>query len=191
VIDVQVPDGHLWLRITRPHYGDPFDPTFAQRDGGRWNPPDSWPTLYLNADLVTVHAQVRHLFVGRGIEPDDLDDDAPIRLAAATLPRRQRAADVVTSDGVTAVGLPPSYPLDERGEEIPHQTTRAIGVEVHDAGLRGVLCRSAAGIGREFAWYPAARATAHPLWPTPLGFGIWRHAVDLDHLIRSRELVAE
>jgi hypothetical protein len=183
VIDVRVPDGHLWLRITRPHYGDPFDPTFAQRRGGRWNPPESWPTLYLNHDLATVHAQVRHLFVGRGIEPDDLDDDAPIRLAAATLPQRQRAADVVTVDGVDAVGLPVSYPLDERGDEIPHETTQAIGVAVHDAGLRGVLCRSAAGVGREFAWFPAARSTARPLWPTPLPFGAWRYAVDLDQLV--------
>jgi hypothetical protein len=182
VIDVQVPDGHLWLRITRPHYSDPFDPTFAQRRGGRWNPPESWPTLYLNQDLATVHAQVRHLFAGRGIEPDDLDDDAPIRLAAATLPQRQRAADVVTSDGVDAVGLPPSYPLDERGDEIPRETTQAIGVEVHDAGLRGVLCRSAAGVGHEFAWFPAARSAARPVWAAPLAFGAWRHVVSLDQL---------
>jgi hypothetical protein len=182
VIDVQVPDGHLWLRITRPHYSDPFDPTFAQRRGGRWNPPESWPTLYLNQDLLTVHAQVRHLFAGRGIEPDDLDDDAPIRLAAATLPRRQRAADVVTSDGVDAVGLPPSYPLDELGDEIPRETTRAIGVEVHDTGLRGVLCRSAAGVGHEFAWFPAARSAARPVWAAPLAFGAWRHVVSLDEL---------
>ncbi|TFH18251.1 MAG: hypothetical protein E4H05_05735 [Acidimicrobiales bacterium] len=28
-------------------------------------PPDSWPTLYLNEDLPTVHAQVRHMFAGR------------------------------------------------------------------------------------------------------------------------------
>jgi hypothetical protein len=191
VIDVQVPDGHLWLRITRPHYVDPFDPTFAQRRGGRWNPPDSWPTLYLNDDLATVHAQVRHLFVGRGIEPDDLDDDAPIRLAAATLPRRQRAADVVTSAGVDAVGLPASYPLDERGGDIPHEFTQAIGVDVHDAGLRGVLCRSAAGVGREFAWFPSARSTARPVWQTTLGFGVWRYATDLDQLVVARELGRE
>ncbi len=56
MIVTQIPDGHLWLRITRPHYADPFDPSFAQRRGGRWNPPGSWPTLYLNEDLATVHA---------------------------------------------------------------------------------------------------------------------------------------
>ena len=110
-----MPDGHVWLRITRPQYADPFDPSFAQRRGGRWNPPDSWPTLYLNQDLATVHAQVRHLFAGRGIEPDDLDDDAPIRLAAATLPGRQRAADVLSDDGVGAVGLPASVPARRAG----------------------------------------------------------------------------
>ncbi len=182
MIDIQVPDGHVWLRITRPHYRDPFDPTFAQRRGGRWNPPDSWPTLYLNHDLATVHAQVRHLFAGRGIEPDDLDDDAPIRLGAATLPGRQRVADVVSENGVASVGLPVAYPVDVDGGPIPYSTTQSIGLDVHEAGLRGVWCRSAAGVGRELAWFPAARSAARPVWPTPLGFGHWRHAVSLDQL---------
>ena len=69
-------DGHEWLRIADPSWTNPLDPTFAQRTGGRWNPPDSYPTLYLNEDLATVHAQVRHLFAGRGVEPDDLDEAA-------------------------------------------------------------------------------------------------------------------
>lgn len=183
MIDVRVPDGRVWLRITRPHSADPFDRSFAKRRGGRWNPQESWPTLYLNHDLATVHAQVRHLFAGRGIEPDDLDDDAPIRLAAATLPGRQRAADVVSDRGVAAVGLPTSYPLDEGGGQVPHDTTQAVGVEVHRAGLRGVLCRSAAGLGRAFAWFPADRSRARPVWSSPLAFGTWRHVVSLDQLL--------
>jgi hypothetical protein len=137
----------------------------------------------LNQDLATVHAQVRHLFAGRGIEPDDLDDDAPIRLAAATLPGRQRAADVVSDRGVAAVRLPASYPLDDHGGQVPHEATQAIGVEVHGAGLRGVLCRSAAGVGREFAWFPADRSRARPVWSSPLAFGAWRHVVSLDDLL--------
>lgn len=183
MIEVQLPDGHVWLRITRPHYADPFDPGFAERLGGRWNPPGSWPTLYLNEDLVTVHAQVRHLFAGRGVEPDDLDDDAPIRLAAATLPGRQRVADVVSADGVAAVGLPEEYPLDAAGRIVGHDVTQAIGVAAHSSGRRGVWCRSAAGVGRELAWFPAARSSARPWWRAPLSFGVWRHAVTLDGML--------
>jgi hypothetical protein len=136
----------------------------------------------LNHDLATVHAQVRHLFAGRGIEPDDLDDDAPIRLAAATLPGRQRAADVVSDRGIAAVRLPASYPLDERGGQVPHDTTQAIGAEAYGVGLRGVLCRSAAGVGSEFAWFPAGRSRARAVWSSPLAFGAWRHVVSLDQL---------
>ncbi len=184
MIDVLLPSGHVWLRLTRPHYGDPFDPSCAQRRGGRWNPPRSWPTLYLNEDMVTVHAQVAHMFTGRGIEPDDLDDDAPIMLAAATLPRAQRAADVVSDEGVAAAGLPASYPVDDDGLTVSHETTQIVGTTVHEKGLRGVWCRSAAGRGRgrELAWFPARGARARPQWSEPRPFGAWRRAVTLDEV---------
>jgi len=176
VITVRVPDRHVWLRITRPDYVDPFDPSFARRHGGRWNPPESWATLYLNEDLVTVHAQVRHMFVGRGIEPDDLDDGAPILLAACTLPGRQVCADGVSDGGLVSLGLPTTYPFDATGAPIDRPVTHAVGIEVHDAGLRGVWCRSGAGSGRELAWFPATRSSARPTWPQPRRFGEWRHA---------------
>jgi hypothetical protein len=180
VIERPAPDGHIWLRLTRPDYSNPFEMSYAQRYGGRWNPPDSWPTLYLNENIKTVHAQVRHMFVGRGIDPDDLDDRAPIHLAAASLPRRQRAADVITDAGIASIGLPPSYPLDDSGSPVPRAITQPIAVMVKGAGLRGVLCRSAAAIGREFAWFPAPRASARPHWDRPKPFGTWRYAVTLD-----------
>lgn len=183
MIDLPLPRGHIWLRLTQPHYEDPFDTSYAQRQGGRWNPPDSWPTLYLNEDLLTVHAQLRHLFAGRGIDPADVDDDAPIMLAAATLPQRQRAADVVSDAGVTAVGLPATYPVDAAGEAVGHDRTQPIGVEAHHSGLRGVWCRSAAGAGQELAWFPATRSRARPAWPAPLPYGSWRHATSLGELV--------
>jgi len=176
VITHALPSAHTWLRLTQPHYEDPFDTTFAQRRGGRWNPPASWPTLYLNEDLTTAHAQVRHLFVGRGIEPDDLGDDAPIMLAAAKLPKRQQVVDVYTSAGLVAAGLDSSYPLDHDCVPIQRDITQAIGVEVHDAGLRGVRCRSAAGAGRELAWFRAPAAKVRPVWDRPLPYGAWRYA---------------
>jgi len=175
VIDVSLPAGHVWLRLTRPHYDDPFDTSHARRRGGRWNPPGSWPTLYLNEDMPTVHAQVRHMFVGRGVEADDLDDNAPIVLAAATLPQRQRAVEAFTDVGVDAIGLPPGYPLDDDGVIVDHDVTQPIGTAVHDAGFRGVWCRSAALHGHELAWFPADRAAARPVWAQPKPFGSWRH----------------
>ena len=48
-----IPDVHVWRRITDPAWTDPLDPSFAQRQGGRWNPPGSFPTLYLNEDTAT------------------------------------------------------------------------------------------------------------------------------------------
>ena len=74
MIESSLPERHVWLRLTQSRHRDAFDMSYAQERGGRWNPPESWPTLYLNDDLATVHAQVRHLFAGRGIDPDDLDD---------------------------------------------------------------------------------------------------------------------
>lgn len=183
MIEQTLPDGHVWLRIVQPHYRNPFDPSFAQRDGGRWNPPASWPTLYLNEDIATVHAQVRHLFVGRGIEPDDLDDDAPLLLAAATLPRRQVVADAITDEGLTALGLPVSYPVDADASPIAHEVTQQVGRRVHDRGMRGVWCRSAAGRGHEVAWFPSSRGRTRPVWPAPAPFGAWRHAATLADVV--------
>ena len=169
-------DGHTWLRIVRPDYLDPFDMTFARDQGGRWNPPGSWPTLYANEDMATVHGQVRHMFVGRGIDPDDLDDDAPLHLAACTLPQRQSVAAAYSTDGLAALSLPAEYPVDWRGQSVARGVTQAIGASVHADGLRGVWCTSAAGVGREIAWFPAGSSTARPAWTAPKPFGDWRYA---------------
>jgi len=183
VIESSLPDRHIWLRLTQPHHDDAFDMPYAREIGGRWNPPSSWATLYLNDDMATVHAQVRHLFAGRGIDPDDLDDSAPIELAAATLPQRQRVADVVSDSGVASAGLPATYPLDDAGVIVDQALTQNIGVRVHDAGLRGVWCRSATMTGNELAWSPAGQAVARPSWSEPLPFASWRHAVTLADVI--------
>lgn len=176
MIEALLPDGHVWLRIVRPEYSDPFDMSFAKIQGGRWNPPASWPTLYVNDDMATVHAQVRHMFVGRGIDPDDLDDSAPLHLAACTLPRRQRVADAHTLPGLAQLSLPPTYPVNRRGNPVGRGVTQSIGATAHAAGLRGVWCTSAAGVGRELAWFPAAASTAQAAWSSPKPFGHWRHA---------------
>ncbi len=70
------PNGHRWLRVCRPAWDDPFDTASSQAAGGRWNPPGSWPTLYLNRDVATARAQIIRLLDGTPVDPDDLADDA-------------------------------------------------------------------------------------------------------------------
>jgi hypothetical protein len=159
-----LPDRHRWLRVADPAWEDPLDPSYATSAGGRWNPPGSFPALYLNEDVVTARVNVMLFIAGWPYQPEDLRDDTGPVLVTATLPRRQRVCDVHSPAGVAAVGLPPSYPLDASGQPVGHSRCALIGAEVRAAGLRGVRYRSARtpfGAGRELAWFPAtARSRA-------------------------------
>jgi hypothetical protein len=175
VISEQLSNGHHWLRICDADWRDPTDDSFAQRRGGRWNPPDSWRTLYVNEDLVTARLNLEAFIADWPYEPEDLRPDSGPHLAVVTLPRDQAVADVHSPAGVGAVGLPRTYPLDCRKRLVPHDVCRRIGTQVADAGLRGVRCRSARaphGAGREVAWFPAT-ARSHARLVERLPFDDW------------------
>jgi len=178
---VTLPDRRVWLRVADPLWANPLDPSFAEAAGGRWNPPASFPVLYLNADVGTARLQIERLVEDQPFTADDLDDDAFV-LIAATLPRSQTCADAVSRAGLGALGLPPSYPMSDAGGVVERGVCQSIGAEVHEAGLRGVWCRSAASrshAGRELAWFPAsARSRARPTWTDGLPLGSWRDATD-------------
>lgn len=155
-----LPDGHLWRRVVDSSWDDPLDPSYAGVHGGRWNPPNSYPTLYLNEDLATARARIHDLLQDTPVHPDDLDRG--FDLVSATLPRSQDVADAVSDEGLQALGLPETYPRHRNGVPVRHEVCRPIGDHVEQAGLRGVHARSAAtsdGSGRELAWFPA-RATS-------------------------------
>ncbi len=177
MIHEQLPNRHVWYRICEAAWDDPLDDSFAKVAGGRWNPPQSWRTLYLNEDVVTARLNLDRFIAGWPYEPEDLDDDAGPHLAAATLPDRQTVADVHSPDGVAAAGLPATYPLDDAGETVGHETCQEIGAAVRSSGLRGVRCRSAEaphGAGRELAWFPATtRSRAHLLARRPFSEWFW------------------
>lgn len=150
-------DGHEWLRIADPTWTNPLDPRFAAATGGRWNPPHSFPTLYLNENLTTARYNLRLFIAGWPYEPEDLSEDTGPVLVHCTLPRRQRVADAVSSKGLVALGLPRTFPLDPGGQLIPHSTCQPIGASVQAARLRGVRAISARApdrAGRELAWFP-------------------------------------
>lgn len=177
---MRLPDGRLWLRVASPDWDQPLDPSFARTTGGRWNAPSSFPTLYLNADVITARLQIERLLDGTASTPDDLGDDAYV-LVAAQLPPDQSAADAVTDEGLEALGLAASYPVDGHGEAIPHSVCQPIGATLQALdSVHGVWCRSACsddGRGRELAWFARGRrATA--AWRSPLPYGHWRYAED-------------
>jgi hypothetical protein len=178
---VALPDRRIWLRVADPLWTNPLDPSFAAASGGRWNPRDSFPVLYLNADVITARLQIDRIAEDHPFTADDLDDDAYL-LVATTLPRSQTCADAVSRAGLKSLGLPPSYPLSAAGEVVERGVCQPIGAEVHEAGLRGVWCISAASptlAGRELAWFPAsARSRARPVWKEGQPLGQWREAAD-------------
>ncbi len=154
-----LPDVHTWWRIANPAWANPLDPRFAQQQGGRWNPPGSFPALYLNEDMVTARLNLFDFISKWPYEPEDLRDNTGPALVGCSLPRRQVVCDACSSAGVRAVGLPDTYPLERDGALVPHARCQSIGAQVKAAHLRGVRSRSAQsrdGIGRELAWFPAS-----------------------------------
>lgn len=160
LVTTRLADGHEWLRVADPSWGDALDPEYAAQAGGRWNPPGSFRTLYLNEDLHTARAQISKLLDGSPIEPGDLDPG--FDLVVATLPRAQTVADLRDEKGLESVGLPATYPRYGNGRPVKHDACQSVGIDVHDRGLRGVLARSAAtsdDSGRELAWFPAQKSS--------------------------------
>ncbi|MCB1686281.1 MAG: RES family NAD+ phosphorylase [Pseudomonadales bacterium] len=154
-----LPNGWRWWRIAEAVWSDPLDPDYARTRGGRWNPPESFPTLYLNEDQVTARHNLRRFIARWPYEPEDLRADTGPVLAAALLPRDQTVCDAHTPAGIAALDLPATYPVDRAGRAVPHARCQPIGVRVKDQGLRGVRARSAQtvdGVGRELAWFPAS-----------------------------------
>lgn len=146
--------GGTYQRVADPGWVDPLDTDHAMVDGGRWNASGSHATLYLNADHETARANVRLKFHGLPYGPEDLDPaDAP-HLVEVAVPAG-RACDVRTDKGLTAVGLPVSYPLDATGAVVTWDHCQPVGASAHGDGLDGVACRSAApGGNEELAWFP-------------------------------------
>ena len=148
--------GGRYLRIADPGWRDPLSGEHARRRGGRWNPPESFDVIYLNASPNVARAQVRHRLEPRGIRPEDLDPEQGPLLVHTDIPE-DRYVDAVSDRGLAALGLPESYPLDVGGSAIPHGVCQPIGQKAWDAAEPGIACRSAARTapsgGEELAYF--------------------------------------
>ena len=145
--------GGTYYRIADPRWDDPLDASHAAVSGQRWNP-TGVACLYLNDDAATARSNIVARFAGLPYGPEDLEPtEAPV-LVVVEVPAGD-ALDAVSDEGLAAVGLPVTYPLDSSGNVIAHNVCQRIGIAARDAGLDGVACRSAAaGGGRELAWFP-------------------------------------
>ncbi|WP_419921282.1 RES family NAD+ phosphorylase [Candidatus Poriferisodalis sp.] len=151
LVTAQIGGEHF--RIADPDWADPLDTSYGAHDGQRWNPA-GLECLYLNSNLATARANVARRFDRLPYGPEDLDPATAPLLVTVDVPAGL-AADAYTDEGLSAAGLPMSYPLDSDGQLIAHTDCQPIGQAASDEGLDGIDRRSAAPGGtRELAWFP-------------------------------------
>lgn len=169
--------GGEYFRVADPDWDNPLDGSYAAGRGGRWNPPGSFPVVYLSCNHPTARANADRKLAGQPITWDDLLPERRPVLVAVQLPL-DRYVDVVTDEGCRAAGLPTSYPLDPTGAVIPRAVCQPIGTEAHAQGESGIACRSAAlGAvrgGEELAWFQRSTRLAASGSPEPFERWYWQ-----------------
>ena len=152
--------GGEYFRVADPTWTNPLDGSYYAERGGRWNPPDSFPVVYLYATVDIARANVARRFRGMPFGPEDLDPvEAPVLVTAAVPDALY--VDAVTTEGLVELGLPSTYPVDEDGGIVPHERCRPIGVRAWDSGEGGIASRTAAAPeidGEELAWFQREHA---------------------------------
>lgn len=117
----------------------------ARRFGGRFNPPRSFPVIYLCLTKACVSAELKMQAARQGVQVDDL---LPRELwsVATTLDKVLDLTDglVVTSLGVDPVDL----------VRTDHVFTQEIGEAAHERGLQGIKSPSATGVDEILAIFP-------------------------------------
>jgi hypothetical protein len=146
--------GGPYLRVADPEWEDPLDGRHAGVRGGRWNPPESFPVVYLTSSEAVARAYVFLRLEGQPFGPEDLRR-GPV-LVRTRVPE-DRYVNAVTEAGLRDLGLPETYPLDGRRRLVRWSRCQPIGLEARERGLPGVAARSARGDGEELAYFGTRR----------------------------------
>src|SRR3954452_5404247 len=107
-----------YLRVADPRWADSLDGSFAAQRGGRWNPPESFPVVYLCGSAEVARANVYRKLEGQPYGPGDLipaNGPVPVRTSVPAA----RYLKAVTDAGLRDLGLPKSSPRDSRRRRIP------------------------------------------------------------------------
>jgi RES domain-containing protein len=152
--------GGTYLRVADPAWRNPLDGAHAMRNGGRWNPPGTFPVVYLCESVEVARANVYRLLVDQPYGPEDLRPAAAPVLVATRVPP-DRYVDLLSPRGLESAGLPRTYPRDARGRRIGWSRSQRVGVAAWEQDHRGIACRSAAPNapegGEELAWFQRGR----------------------------------
>ena len=117
-----------------PGYG-PLNGEGARRQGGRWNPPDSYSTLYTADTVATVDAEFDRLLALARLRPESV---RPRNLATIRV-RFTRMVDLRDPEVQRALGVT----VDDLTAENP-ALTQAIGEAAQHLGFEGIVAPSAA-----------------------------------------------
>jgi hypothetical protein len=136
--------GGTFHRLAEPHWTDALDTSHSRRVGGRWNAPGEFGVLYLNATVDVARLQAAHKLAGHPYEIEDLEPVFQHDLVEVHVADTE-ALDLVSDAGLTAAGLPPSYPLDGNRRRIGHDRCRPVARAAYEKErLPAIACRSAA-----------------------------------------------
>lgn len=132
-------------------------------NGGRWNPPGSFPVLYLALSEETAKAEFRRM--ARKLR------EPPRSFLPRELHRYEVSlvdlVDLRSEDARREVGL------SERQLRLdPPTRCQAIGLAAHEAGREGILVASATGVGLAMpVFFGRLRPTSYV---RDVGFDVWR-----------------
>jgi RES domain-containing protein len=119
----------------------PLSGAGARSQGGRWNPPQSFATLYLAESKATVEAEFRRMAQRQGLDPSQF------------LPRRIYRLEIELHsvvDLTSPADLPAALAdLDFSSSELTD--TQAVGAAAQYLGREAILAPSATGEGRVLA----------------------------------------
>jgi hypothetical protein len=139
-----------YLRVADPDWEDPLNGRYAAERGGRWNPPESFPVVYLCRSIEVARANVYRRLEGQPYGPEDLRTGP--NLVRTNVPE-DRYLNAITEAGLRDLGLPKTYPLDSRRRRIGWPRCQPLGLRAWEAGLPGVAARSARASGEELAYF--------------------------------------
>lgn len=128
--------GEAW-RHAAPQY-EPTSGAGARSHGGRWNPPNSFDTLYLALDRATAAREFRRMAEKAGLP---LEGFLPRRLHRYRVDVRN-LVDLRSEAALADVGLTLAR---VQADDPTH--CRAVGAAAHQLGSEGILAPSATGIG--------------------------------------------